>query len=133
MTRLEQTIDEMAEHYRLIGGRAWARANRFVLFTNLDLFNAKIERKPMEKIYPDYRHYLSDKCEEKEKENVRALRFIFNKLIANQFYAEDEFDNDKRAALDCIRPDVTSSFDAVFNGVFQNIYTNYALKHIDLI
>ena len=126
MTRLEQTIDEMAEHYRLIGGRAWARANRFVLFTNLDLFNAKIERKPMEKIYPDYRHHLSDTREE-EHENVRALRFIFNKLIANQFYAEDEFDNDKRAALDCIRPDVTSSFGAVLDGILRSTYAHWTL------
>ena len=125
MTRLEQAIDEMAGHYDLIGGVEV----RFVLFTNLDLFNAKIELKPIEKIYPDYRHYLADKCEEKESENVRALRFIFNKLIANRFSLEDQIDSIVQpAALNCILHDVTSSFDAVFNGVFQNLYTNYTLN-----
>ena len=113
MTRLEQTIDEMAEHYRLIGGRA--RANRFVLFTNLDRFNAKIERKPLGEIYPDYRHYLSEISEE----TVRARRFIFDKLIANQFKLKESWN--RRSELQCILHDVSRSFDVVLKDIYQRI------------
>ena len=112
MTRLEQTIDEMARINRLI----WSDIKRFVLFTNCDLFDAKIERKPLGEIYPDYRDdYLSQICEE----NIRARHFIFNELIANQCNFTDSYNWSEK--LQCILHDVSRPFEAVLKDINQCI------------
>ena len=114
MTRLEQIIDEIARINRLIG--SWYDTDaRFVLFTNYDQFNAKIERKPLGEIYPDYRDYLPEICEE----TVRARRFIFDKLIANQFKLKESWN--RRSELQCILHDVSRSFDVVLKDIYQRI------------
>ena len=116
MTRLEQIIDEMAQINSLIGS-CYDTDARFVLFTNYDQFNAKIERKPLGEIYPNYRDYLPEICEE----TVRAPRFIFDKLIANQFRRKLKKPWDRRAELQCILHDVSCSFDVVLKDIYQRI------------
>ena len=114
MTRLEQTIDEMARINRLIGNDYCAIA-RLVLFTNYDQFNAKIERKPLGEVYADYRDYLPEICEE----TVRARRFIFDKLIANQFKLKESWN--RRSELQCILHDLSRSFELVLNEIYRHI------------
>ena len=108
MTRLEQTIDQMSRINRLIGSSC--DIARLVLFTNRDLFNAKIERKPLGEMYPDYQDYLPD-----SKETVRARFFLFDKLFGNQFNQKEPCD--ERDKLQCICFDV-SPFDTLLNEIY---------------
>ena len=113
MTRLEQIIDEIARINRLIG--SWYDTDaRFVLFTNYDLFNAKIERKPLGEIYPDYRDYRPD-----ISETVRARYFIFDELFGNQFNRKEPCD--ERDKLQCICFDLSPPFDELLNEIYYRI------------
>ena len=111
MTRLQQTIDEMARINRLIGSSY--DIARLVLFTNRDLFKAKIEHKPLEEIYPDYQDYGPD-----INETVRARYFIFDELFANRLYPKEPCD--MRDKLQCIVFDVSRSFE--FDALLSEIY-----------